>query len=99
MKTSNLFMIGLGSVVVGYIALGEYRKYEKRKRLAGALDPSKATGPVAFLESVSTKSSTTGVSAANTVTVPIGAGLPTCEIAFPATPFLWPAFRIGQRCV
>jgi hypothetical protein len=92
-------MIGLGSVVVGYIALGEYRKYEKRKALAKALNPASATGPRELLETLSTKSSTTGISAINTVTVPATAGLPSCAIAFPATPFLWPAFRIGERCV
>lgn len=79
MKTSNMFLIALGGVAVGYLAVNEYRRYKFAELKKKALDPANATAVREVFETIGSHSPATGESV---VTVAQGAGLPSCDQMF-----------------
>ncbi len=86
MKTtrSTKFLIALGAVGVGYLAVNEYRRYKlEQLKARAASDPSCATCVRQVFETIGTQSPTTG---ADVITVSQTAGLPSCDSMFPVKP-------------
>ncbi len=77
-KSSHIFLAGLLGVGA-YVGYKEYTLYKRRKLIEQGIDPLNPTGPRTVFEVIGSQNPTAGQVV---VTVPSGAGLPSCDTFF-----------------